>query len=111
MRRETRLAVVLAHARRLRAAALRVHFLTRGYGGARAGPARVQPGVDDSDAVGDEALLLAAAAPTWVARWRRCKRRGPAMALPCWKPIERQESTVYRVPGPVPAVWRSLPIL
>ena len=67
---KTPVALSLAAWLRTRHAALRVHFLTRGYGGARAGPARVQPGVDDSDAVGDEALLLAAAAPTWVARRR-----------------------------------------
>jgi tetraacyldisaccharide 4'-kinase len=42
-----------------------VHFLLRGYGGATRGPHRVSPG-DTAEHVGDEALLLAALAPTWV---------------------------------------------
>ena len=46
------------------------HALTRGYGGRLAGPTQVDLAVHDAVAVGDEALLLAAAAPTWVARYR-----------------------------------------
>lgn len=42
-----------------------VHFLSRGYGGKQRGPHRVTAGDIAAD-VGDEALLLAAAAPTWV---------------------------------------------
>jgi tetraacyldisaccharide 4'-kinase len=47
-----------------------VHFLTRGYGGRNAGPLRVDPDRHDFHEVGDEALLLARCAPTWVARDR-----------------------------------------
>ena len=47
-----------------------VHYLTRGYGGRLKGPVRVQPHRHDVRAVGDEALLLAASAATWVARDR-----------------------------------------
>lgn len=46
------------------------HLLTRGYGGSEAGPRAVDPIRHDAARVGDEALLLASAAPTWVARWR-----------------------------------------
>lgn len=42
-----------------------VHFLLRGYGGRQRGPHRVVPG-DTAGDVGDEALLLAAVAPTWI---------------------------------------------
>jgi tetraacyldisaccharide 4'-kinase len=45
-------------------------FLTRGYGGSLAGPHRVDASSDSASAVGDEALLLARAAPTVLARHR-----------------------------------------
>jgi tetraacyldisaccharide 4'-kinase len=51
--------------RRLRARGHRVAFLTRGFGGRAASGLRVQPGHDVA-AVGDEALLLAGEAPTYV---------------------------------------------
>jgi tetraacyldisaccharide 4'-kinase len=47
-----------------------VHCLTRGYGGRLAGPLRVDPRLHSADEVGDEALLLAAQTPTWVAQDR-----------------------------------------
>lgn len=46
------------------------HFLTRGYGGSLSGPVRVDPWNHTSAEVGDEALLLAAMAPTWVSHDR-----------------------------------------
>jgi tetraacyldisaccharide 4'-kinase len=46
------------------------HALTRGYGGTLPGPVRVDPAHHTADKVGDEALLLARAAPTWVAHDR-----------------------------------------
>lgn len=41
------------------------HVLTRGYGGSVSGPLRVDPNHGASE-VGDEAILLARVAPTWV---------------------------------------------
>lgn len=46
-------------------------ILTRGYGGRIAGPHWVNPATDPAPLVGDEALLLAQAAPVLVARDRR----------------------------------------
>ncbi|MDD2705888.1 MAG: tetraacyldisaccharide 4'-kinase, partial [Acidocella sp.] len=49
--------------------------LTRGYGGILAGPVLVDRSVHIADEVGDEAMLLAAAAPTVVARDRAAGAR------------------------------------
>ena len=46
------------------------HVLLRGYGGREAGPLRVDPARHTVAEVGDEALLLAGKAPTWVCRDR-----------------------------------------
>lgn len=42
------------------------HIITRGYGGEAKGPLLVNPEIHNYKDVGDEALLLARAAPTWV---------------------------------------------
>lgn len=47
------------------------HILSRGYGGRLTGPIRIDADRHSAKEVGDEALLLARAAPTWVARDRR----------------------------------------
>ena len=60
----------IAVAQMLAAAGERVFFLTRGYGGSNVGPKRVDAHADTAAQVGDEALLLARAAPTIVARDR-----------------------------------------
>lgn len=62
--------VCMALVERLRARGRHPHLLTRGYGGTEAGPRAVDPVRHDAARVGDEALLLAECAPTWVARWR-----------------------------------------
>ncbi|UUX48237.1 tetraacyldisaccharide 4'-kinase [Nisaea acidiphila] len=49
---------------------LKVAFLSRGYGGNLAGPLQVQPDRHSASDVGDEPLLLAEVAPTWISRNR-----------------------------------------
>ena len=61
---------VLALAALLAEDGIRPHILTRGYGGGERGPLRIDPARHDACAVGDEALLLARAAPTWLSRDR-----------------------------------------
>ncbi|MET4697931.1 tetraacyldisaccharide 4'-kinase [Constrictibacter sp. MBR-5] len=51
------------------------HVLARGYGGRTAGPLRIDPDLHDAAAMGDEPLLLARSAPTWMARDRRAGAR------------------------------------
>lgn len=62
--------VVLALAAEIAALGVAPHIVTRGYGGRLAGPLRVDRGRHDAASVGDEALLLAAGSPAWVARNR-----------------------------------------
>ena len=72
--------VALAITQRLRAHGKQVHILTRGYRGCMTGPVAVDPARHTAREVGDEALLLAAAAPTWVARDRPAGARAAAQA-------------------------------
>ena len=62
--------VALALAAHLLSRGAAVHFVARGYGGRLGGPVRIDQARHDAAAVGDEALLLAARAPCWVARDR-----------------------------------------
>ena len=57
-----------------------VHYLSRGYGGTAHRTTRVDPAKHDAYAVGDEALLLAASAPTWVGRHRPSGARAATAA-------------------------------
>jgi tetraacyldisaccharide 4'-kinase len=56
-----------------------VHVLLRGYGGASRGVHRVEPG-DPASLVGDEALLLAEVAPTWIGADRAASARAAIAA-------------------------------
>jgi tetraacyldisaccharide 4'-kinase len=67
--------VALDIGQRLMTRGIGVHFLIRGYGGRLKGPLRVDPERHDSTAVGDEALLLAARAPTWIGADRAASAR------------------------------------
>ena len=71
--------VALDLAGRLNALGCRPHVLLRGYGGAARGVHRVTPG-DTAALVGDEALLLADVAPTWVGADRAATARAAVAA-------------------------------
>lgn len=74
---KTTLAIDLAQ--RLARQNLQVHLLARGYGGTARGPLRVEPH-HSASLVGDEALLLAAVAPTWVGADRAASARAAIAA-------------------------------
>ena len=60
----------MALVERLAARGAQVHVVSRGYGGSLSGPVQVNPARHKASEVGDEPLLLAAFAPTWVSRDR-----------------------------------------
>ena len=62
--------VALALGARLRSLGREVHFITRGYFGRLTGPIRVNPKKHTAYDVGDEPILLAQCAPTWVSHDR-----------------------------------------
>ena len=72
--------VVLALVEALAARGAAAHCLSRGYGGRALGPRRVDAARDSAAEVGDEALLLARSAPSWVARDRAAGARAAAAA-------------------------------
>lgn len=59
----------IALAKLLQSRSVATQIVTRGYGGSESGPYKIKSG-DVASMVGDEALLLADAVPTWVARNR-----------------------------------------
>lgn len=65
----------IALARIARRQGLKPGFLSSGYGGSETGPLVVDPQVHGPEAVGDEALLLADAAPTCIGRDRAASAR------------------------------------
>lgn len=76
----------IALTQRLQARGQRVALVSRGYGGRLAGPVQVDPARHGAVEVGDEPLLLAAFAPTFIARDRAAGVRaaegsGPSVIL------------------------------
>ena len=69
---------VIALAGYLQMKGLRPHIISRGTGGSLDGPARVNERKHRVTEVGDEPLLLAAFAPTWVAKDRAAAARKAA---------------------------------
>lgn len=69
---------VIALIQRLRARGLSPAVISRGYGGALAGPVEVDPKTHGYADVGDEPLLVAAFAPVWVGRDRAAAARAAA---------------------------------
>jgi tetraacyldisaccharide 4'-kinase len=65
---------------RLCARGTKVHFLTRGHGGRVRGVLQVDPLRHDARLVGDEPLLLAGVAPTWVGADRAAAARAAIAA-------------------------------
>ncbi|MDE0406927.1 MAG: tetraacyldisaccharide 4'-kinase [Alphaproteobacteria bacterium] len=76
--------VALALGERLAGRGHAVHFLSRGYGGREKGPLRVDPERHGAADVGDEPLLLARIAPTWVSADRPA---GAAAAADAGAPV------------------------
>lgn len=72
--------VTLAIAEYLKSQGMRPHLLSRGYGATAKGPTLVDPQRHDATKVGDEALLLAAVAPTWVSGNRAASARAAEAA-------------------------------
>lgn len=60
----------IAVARAIQVRGRQAHVISRGYGGSTRGPHRVDRLRDTAADVGDEPLLLAEVAPTWIARNR-----------------------------------------
>ena len=72
--------VAISLAALLRARGRRPHILSRGYGGSLKGPLQVDPSRHSAGEVGDEPLLLAAAAPCWIGADRAASARAAIAA-------------------------------
>lgn len=71
---------VIALLQMLAARGVAAHVVSRGHGGRLAGPVQVDAARHDAGDVGDEPLLLAAFAPTWISRDRAAGARAAVAA-------------------------------
>lgn len=71
---------VAALAQMLAGRGIAAHVVSRGHGGSLAGPLRVEEARHSAAEVGDEPLLLAAFAPTWIGRDRVAAARAAVAA-------------------------------
>ncbi len=71
---------VIALAQHMAARGIAAHAVTRGHGGSLTGPVQVDERRHTADQTGDEALLIAAFLPTWVARDRAAGARAAVAA-------------------------------
>lgn len=72
--------VSIALIKRLLEKGITAHALSRGYGGKKRGPIKVDLNTDTHHEVGDEALLLARAGTTWVSKTKTAGARAAAQA-------------------------------
>jgi tetraacyldisaccharide 4'-kinase len=72
--------VALSLAQLFQARGKHPHILSRGYGGSLKGPLQVDPARHSASEVGDEPLLLAAAAPCWIGADRLASARAAIAA-------------------------------
>lgn len=72
--------VALALGKYLKSRGINVHYLSRGYGGQLRGPVKVDSATHGATDVGDEPLLLATVAPTWVSKDRVAGARAAELA-------------------------------
>lgn len=71
---------VIALVQMLATRGIEAHVVSRGHGGHLAGPLRVEERRHSAEMVGDEPLLIAAFAPTWVAKDRSAGARAALAA-------------------------------
>lgn len=78
--------VVLSLAKSLKEKGIDVHLIAKGYGGEERGPLQVELNKHTAKEVGDEPLLLAETAPTWIARdrgaaWEEASKAGAEVII------------------------------